>query len=1375
MTQKFCETCDETFVNKTAFISHTKSRRHLKKLNLFNANSIECSKCKKRFLKSGYILHIRKCFQDENPESILHQENIFSCMVCNKLFNTLVKLNLHIKYMHRENKENTFSDMELTENVGTKEYPPQSVEGYIYKNKKTIIDVIKKGVNKFNFTKFNVVLDLTFRRINPVPSQITNTLNTDITSKWFSTFTRISSKPIIRKIINNMITEYENKLNELNPSDLVLHSFNFITITCIQINPFNIKSYIELPFISNYLINIKNKDNKCFLWSILADLYPALANPHRVSNYKNFENMLDTTGLEFPVNSKSQIYKFEQLNNLRINVFQLSGSGKEIYPYYISDQTMEKVISLLIISKEADNTIKHHFVLIKNFQKFVRTQFRRNNKGITCERCMTSCKTSSMYDKHKSLCNDNVPALIKMPDKNNSKLSFSNYSYLNKPLMTIYADIEAINVPTNLIQEYNKIFEKNPDLYERYIDFQYVKNYKEPKINKLNFFFDNIDDSYTITKTVQEASSYCLYLVSDYFPNDVILYRGKDVLVHFSRTINKIEHKCWKLLSKMNFSPSTAINEEINNFMNDDDDGSFSSDSENNNEINNEINNEMQSCWMCEKPITQEQIKVIDHNHFLEQNNIRGYAHRECNINCKRIERIPVIFHNLAGYDIHMFIKSLAKTLKNTFKPLCKTKEDYIMVEYGCLRFIDSLKFFSSSLESIANSLNDGDFNHLVLNMNKGLCEATGGTSEFKTGTKIFNEMRKKGIWPHEYMDSFERYEETKIPGIEYFYSEYLQEQPSLEEYKRVKYIYKTFKCKNLGDGSDLYLLQDVFLLADCFEKFRNLFKLEPSNFVSLPGLAWQTMLKETDTKLELITDIDIYLFIKNNIRGGISSIMGSRKITAWNPEILSQHFELKKGKLMPKNNIDVGQINQEYYYGELEQGLKLATEVPNDILYIDAYSLYPGTMTLPLPTGEFKYESISKINYFLDLDMDSEIGAFLEVDLEYPDSIKESTKDFPFMPISRSIDYEEYGDYQKEFFEKGKQPKNKKLVCDQNNKEHYFVHLQLLKFYLNHGIVLRKVHTIISFKQSRWLKPFVDTYIKKRQTAKENNESFGDTMYKRLLCSIFGKTLENVDQYRNIKLFTNTEAEIIKYIKTKSKPTFHSQTIFCDELVAVETLNYVKIYNKPIYIGAAILELSKLQMYSMKYDVLQPHFKDRMKMHYMDTDSMFLTIGRTSLYESVFKEIKNAESASAKAVLKKLNNSGEFFTFKDEYPKDIIWQVIFLKSKNYSIVTQSRLNQKKSKGIQKVVVEKNITHRNYNECLESKVSEYRNVMAFRNVKHEMFIIKSRKKALGAFDDKRFITADGIHTEPYGFRLETKPRDDDDEKNMDEDKFSIFD
>ena len=282
------------------------------------------------------------------------------------------------------------------------------------------------------------------------------------------------------------------------------------------------------------------------------------------------------------------------------------------------------------------------------------------------------------------------------------------------------------------------------------------------------------------------------------------------------------------------------------------------------------------------------------------------------------------MFHNGSTYDYHFIIKELAEESEGEFECLGETTEKYITfsvplkkevtkkdkngndkitkISYK-IKFIDSYRFMSTSLSKLVN-LSEGLHNDRCIdckscldymttkdeqlifrcfrckknyqkNFNKDLIQRFANTYEFCNGdlTKFILLLRK-GVYLYEYMDSWQRFDETSLPDKEAFYSNLNMEDITDANYRHGKTVFEYLINKNLGDYHDLYVQSDTLLLADVFENFRNMcikvYELDPAHFLSAPGLAWQASLKKTEVKLELLTDVDMLLMVEKGIRGEI-------------------------------------------------------------------------------------------------------------------------------------------------------------------------------------------------------------------------------------------------------------------------------------------------------------------------------------------------------------------------------------------------------------------------------------------------------------------------------------------------------------------------
>ena len=229
----------------------------------------------------------------------------------------------------------------------------------------------------------------------------------------------------------------------------------------------------------------------------------------------------------------------------------------------------------------------------------------------------------------------------------------------------------------------------------------------------------------------------------------------------------------------------------------------------------------------------------------------------------------------------------------------------------------------------------------------------------------------RKGVYPYEYVDGWNKFNEKLIPSKELFYSNLTLENISEVDYMHANNVFKTFELSNLGDYHDLYVRSDTLLLADVFENFRNAclsnYELDPAYFVSLPGLAWQACLKKTNVELELLTDYDMLLMIEEEIRGGICYAI--QRYAKANNKYMKDYDKKKKSSY---------------------------------IQYLDANNLYGKAMTEKLPVRGFRWmDDISRMDedFVRSYDKNDNKGYILEVDVDYPNKLQNLHNDLPFLP----------------------------------------------------------------------------------------------------------------------------------------------------------------------------------------------------------------------------------------------------------------------------------------------------------------------------------------------------------------------------------------
>ena len=330
---------------------------------------------------------------------------------------------------------------------------------------------------------------------------------------------------------------------------------------------------------------------------------------------------------------------------------------------------------------------------------------------------------------------------------------------------------------------------------------------------------------------------------------------------------------------------------------------------------------------------------------------------------------------------------------------------------------------------------------------------------------------------------------------------------------------------------------------------------------------------------------------------------------------------------------------------------------------------------------------------------------------------------------------------------EKMKINKVEKLVPNLYNKCLYVIHVRALRQALEHDLILMKVHRVIEFKESNWLKPYIDFNTKLRTQAK--NE-FEKDFFKLENNAVFGKTMENIRKHKDIKLVTNEKA----YLRNVMEPNFKPGVLFRENLMGCEMGKIKVVMNKPVYLGQAILDLGKSVMHEFHYDYMKPKYGGNLKLCYMDTDSLVYHIKTEDFYEDIAKDVETRfdTSGHSKKDSRPLPiglNKKIIGLMKDELGGKIMTEFVALRPKLYAYRKLSGEEDKRCEGIKKCVVKKTLDFVDYKKCLfdpgKSKSID-RSQLMFRNRKHEVHTVEVNKIALNRDDNKRVVQKDGVST-----------------------------
>ncbi len=748
-----------------------------------------------------------------------------------------------------------------------------------------------------------------------------------------------------------------------------LHRIVGLDISVVKFNPLSGSGHSKLPpFIAKKkaVINMKNDDDQCFKWAVTRALNPVNRDSERITKkLKDQAEKYDWGGITFPTKVKDiHIWEKNNENKIKINVFDYDEDTQKVYTIRMHDGCASislgkeesqdnKFISLFLHDDK-------HYCVVKNFSRLVSSQYNNHqHKKHFCLNCMNGFGTDKILVAHQEVCLKRKPQTEVFPNPGDTT-KFKNYERLHDIPLVVYADFECLVKP--LETEEKDSTQPHTTKYQSHVPSGFC---------------------YTI-KSAHE----------DIFPTKTVLrtisYEGEDMGKLFVETLTEDLKPVYKILKSS--KPIVITKSEENR------------------------HEKTESCYACgikfgatrinEKTKKEEKVtKCADHCHITGK--YRGAACDKCNLRMRVPKFVPVLFHNLEGYDAHLFVKSLGLE-EGDMKCIPKTDEKYIsfsknipmetiVLDNGkektnCLeiRFLDSFKFTLKSLDSLVKTLGEDQFETL--------------TSQMSVKPESLGLLKRKGVFPYDYMTDFSKLSKTSLPPKEAFYSQLNESGISDKDHDHAKKVWKAFGCETMKDYHDLYLKTDVLLLADVMTEFRKTCKktygLDALHYYTSPGLAWDAMLKHTETELDLISDPDMYLMIEKGIRGGVSSIMkryskaNHKYLDDYDPKIPSQH-----------------------------------------ILYLDANNLYGWAMSKPLPYKNFKWMKEEELKNW------GSKPCILEVNLKYPKELHDLHNEYPLAPVRLSVN------------------KTEKLIPNLKSKRKYVLHHENLKMYLRMGLELTKIH----------------------------------------------------------------------------------------------------------------------------------------------------------------------------------------------------------------------------------------------------------------------------------------------------------------------------
>jgi len=658
--------------------------------------------------------------------------------------------------------------------------------------------------------KFNLKIESTYSRPNVENSSENRAFKTSAREIFVD-----SNVPLIlEESFNKLKCEEEEYTSK--GSGFSFQHIDGMLLGIYTFTPMSGSSYLPLPASidrKRATINPQNSDQQCFKWAILAK-HVTEHPKYRVGvNYYQHIDKYNFDGISFPT-PLSDVKIFERNNpSVSVNIYGIEKKFQPplkfpthtVFPLKVADNEKEDHFDILFITDSESS----HYVYISNFSRLIRSQKTRHD-GHTyfCKRCFISFDNQNSKYKLKgqmALDQHKIVCGIHKPilpvlPTEGKTLEFKAWKHTVRHPIVIYADFEA------LLEKKNQKKGKNTSIFQEHKPMSFGLKVVASEDVPMHLL-----DKFDISTTP-------------------IIFRGcktqQEVAKKFIEEVTELTRKIEKLLK---------TNEPI--IMRKEDWCKHRA---------------TLKCDFCKCDIRWGE-KVRDHCHL--SGKFRHTLCNKCNLDLQQPNFVPCFLHNLTNYDAHFIITELGYDSK-TISVIPNSEEKFISFsKYGSntftVRFIDTFRFMASSLSNLAANL------------------VTPNLTKFRETAKVFRPVdmplvTRKGVYPYEYTDSWEKLDETSLPSMNNFYSSLTESNIDNTEYQHALEVWKHFKCKTLGEYSDLYLKIDVLLLADVFENFRDIclkaYCIDPAYYYTAPGMAFDCMLKKTDMKLELLTDYDMVL-----------------------------------------------------------------------------------------------------------------------------------------------------------------------------------------------------------------------------------------------------------------------------------------------------------------------------------------------------------------------------------------------------------------------------------------------------------------------------------------------------------------------------------
>lgn len=1083
-TVKSCPRCKRSFITYAIF------NRHLKQCRV-DASIFKCSKCDKTFSRKYNLQRHFENFHDEDSHS-----RAFQCGVCVLAFPTQEMLLQHRRWAH-ENVTTSFTLRQSAHNRALQQLrlmipkKIKQVERAQMFCAKPITVELKRSLSLLKRFKYTLILHVEMVKL----ADDGRSVEESIVFPFRSLAKELSHSSQIRtSLFDNLafmkdsILEFLHRgsgwiLSDILFMDLEIGKCRVLAGACGKHSTVFKKGIGQMLDMKKGFVKQQPKKRKrkkckdqmennadCFYMAVASHFF----SPKKVTDRKlrKFvkENMNDVRTTPMKV---SQIENFEKRNahlDLSISVL-FSESASKFIPLKPGKNVNAKNQIVLVLyylyahQKVSQSNIKQkkirtaqmHYVRVEDPLSFFAEPetlksgriYRR--KKFVCFQCFNAFSRQETYDRHVSWCHTSVGQRLVYPEKG-EKISFDARLKSYKTPYTIFYDFEALQTkaekPCSCDNEtldfHKKMQEGDESQRASMILDQVMRKTWEKKRHKM---MRGCPHKITVEK-IQKGFAYHILVIDRHGKvTESINYAGNDAPSKFCDEMSKLNER---LKQKINDVVPLKLTKKDKAYL----------------------ASNPQLCILCSNPLSQYmggkpgRVSVRHHDHI--NGRFIGLAHDYCNFITRERLSVAVFSHNFSSYDSHLFLKEMGEARRDgkfmDMEAIPLNGQKIKCLKMDRLFFLDSISFLPAPLAELTNTLVNSNHKFPLL-------------QQWEENDEKRSLLLRKGVYPYAYATSIKRLESTmSLPPIEEFKNDIGDEECSPEDYAHAQKVFDTFECKNMQEYTMLYLATDTYLLAEAVMSLRNMihheFGLDLCQYWSLPMMSKDLMLKMTGVEIDLMHDVEMCAMVRNNIRGGLSY------------------------------------VNQRYF--DVEKERKNIGE-SRSVLYADANNLYGAAMSLPLPKGDFKWLSkrgchVLQQKWRKKLSLKRKKGYILEVTLDYPKKLHRKHSSFPLAPEHIQLDESKLSPYASRALFKlngQKKYKSRKLTSTFLRRKRYVVHGANLKFYLEQGLKLVKIHRGIKFTQEDFIKPYIDACTRLRAQAKTKERK---DVFKLLCNSLFGK-----------------------------------------------------------------------------------------------------------------------------------------------------------------------------------------------------------------------------------------------------------------------------